>query len=401
MKRFKITVAGTGYVGLSVATLLSVQNDVTAIDVITEKVDMINNRQSPIKDEYIEKFFAEKELSLYATMDADEAYRESELIFIAVPTNYDDERGFFDTHCIEDVLDKVVECNSEANIVIKSTIPIGYTQSLRERYGTNRIYFSPEFLREGRALEDNLFPSRIIIGCDKSNADEMKFSYQYCELMAKASHKDEVKQLVVGLPEAECIKLFANSYMAMRVAYFNELDSYCEVKGYNTKDVLNGVCAEPRIGEGYNNPSFGYGGYCFPKDTKQLLANFKDQKYPSIPYNLVEAIVESNWERKMFIMNQIQKPTPQVIGIYRLTMKTGSDNFRSSAIFDIMKGLSTYNQIIVYEPTLNTDEYNGYSVLNNLEEFKSKCDVIVANRFDDCLEDVKSKVYTRDIFNNN
>lgn len=396
----KIAVAGCGYVGLSIATLLSVGYDVTSIDVNQERVDMINARKSPIKDFYIEKFFKEKMLNLKASLDAKSVYSEADLVFIAVPTNYDDERKYFDTHCVEDVLDLVLTCNQHAKIVIKSTIPIGYTEKMREKYQTNRIYFSPEFLREGHALEDNLFPSRVIIGCDESVHEEKDFAKHYCEMMTNASEKKDVKQYVMGLRESECVKLFANSYMAMRVAFFNELDSFCEVKNVNTEEVLNGVCAEPRIGEGYNNPSFGYGGYCFPKDTKQLLANFKESG--TVPCDIVNAIVESNWSRKMFIMRQIQKPTPQVIGIYRLNMKSGSDNFRASAIFDIMKGLKSYNRVVIYEPILKDQkDYDGYEVVNDLNEFKSMCDTIVANRFSNELEDVKYKVYTRDIFNEN
>ena len=371
----KIAVAGTGYVGLSLATLLSQKNEVVALDVIPEKVEKINNRISPIQDEYIEKYFNEKELNLKATLD--------------YPTNYDEEKNFFDTSSVEDIIEKVLSTNDKnITMVVKSTIPVGYIEKVREEYVTDRIFFSPEFLREGKALYDNLYPSRIIVGNKGEKGKE------FAELLKEAALKQDVETLFMNSTEAEAVKLFANTYLALRVAYFNELDTYAEIKGLNTKDIIQGVGLDPRIGTHYNNPSFGYGGYCLPKDTKQLLANYKD-----IPQNLIEAIVNSNKTRKEFITDEILQRKPEVVGIYRLTMKSGSDNFRSSAIQDIIKKLKAENQkIIIYEPTLNTDEFNGCEVVSDLEKFKDISSVIMANRLEEKLMDVKEKVYTRDLF---
>lgn len=356
----KIAVAGTGYVGLSLATLLSQKNEVFALDVIPEKVEKINNRISPIQDEYIEKYFEEKELNLKATLDYKEAFEGAEFVIISTPTNYDEEKNFFDTSSVEDIIEKVLSMNDKnITMVIKSTIPVGYIEKVREEYVTDRIFFSPEFLREGKALYDNLYPSRIIVGNKGEKGKE------FAKLLKEASLKPDVETLFMNSTEAEAVKLFANTYLALRVAYFNELDTYAEIKGLNTKDIIQGVGLDPRIGTHYNNPSFGYGGYCLPKDTKQLLANYKD-----IPQNLIEAIVNSNKTRKEFITDEILQKKPEVVGIYRLTMKSGSDNFRSSAIQDIIKNLKAENQkIIIYEPTLNIDEFNGCKVVNNLEEF--------------------------------
>lgn len=385
----KIAVAGTGYVGLSLATLLSQKNEVFALDVIPEKVEKINNRISPIQDEYIEKYFEEKELNLKATLDYKEAFEGAEFVIISTPTNYDEEKNFFDTSSVEDIIEKVLSMNDKnITMVIKSTIPVGYIEKVREEYVTDRIFFSPEFLREGKALYDNLYPSRIIVGNKGEKGKE------FAKLLKEASLKPDVETLFMNSTEAEAVKLFANTYLALRVAYFNELDTYAEIKGLNTKDIIQGVGLDPRIGTHYNNPSFGYGGYCLPKDTKQLLANYKD-----IPQNLIEAIVNSNKTRKEFITDEILQKKPEVVGIYRLTMKSGSDNFRSSAIQDIIKNLKAENQkIIIYEPTLNIDEFNGCKVVNNLEEFKNISSVIMANRLEEKLLDVKEKVYTRDLF---
>lgn len=385
----KIAVAGTGYVGLSLATLLSQKNEVVALDVIPEKVEKINNRISPIQDEYIEKYFNEKELNLKATLDYKEAFEGAEFVIISTPTNYDEEKNFFDTSSVEDIIEKVLSTNDKnITMVVKSTIPVGYIEKVREEYVTDRIFFSPEFLREGKALYDNLYPSRIIVGNKGEKGKE------FAELLKEAALKQDVETLFMNSTEAEAVKLFANTYLALRVAYFNELDTYAEIKGLNTKDIIQGVGLDPRIGTHYNNPSFGYGGYCLPKDTKQLLANYKD-----IPQNLIEAIVNSNKTRKEFITDEILQRKPEVVGIYRLTMKSGSDNFRSSAIQDIIKKLKAENQkIIIYEPTLNTDEFNGCEVVNDLEKFKDISSVIMANRLEEKLMDVREKVYTRDLF---
>ncbi len=385
----KIAVAGTGYVGLSLATLLSQKNEVIALDVIPEKVKKINNRISPIQDEYIEKYFKEKELNLKATLDYKEAFEGAEFVIISTPTNYDEEKNFFDTSSVEDIIEKVLSMNDKnITMVVKSTIPVGYIEKIREEYVTDRIFFSPEFLREGKALYDNLYPSRIIVG------DKGEKGKEFASLLKEASLKPDVETLFMNSTEAEAVKLFANTYLALRVAYFNELDTYAEIKGLNTKDIIQGVGLDPRIGTHYNNPSFGYGGYCLPKDTKQLLANYKD-----IPQNLIEAIVNSNKTRKEFITDEILQMKPEIVGIYRLTMKSGSDNFRSSAIQDIIKKLKAENQkIIIYEPTLNTDEFNGCEVVSDLEKFKDISSVIMANRLEEKLMDVKEKVYTRDLF---
>lgn len=385
----KIAVAGTGYVGLSLATLLSQNNEVVALDVIPEKVTKINNRISPIQDEYIEKFFKEKNLNLKATLDYKEAFEGAEFVIISTPTNYDDERNFFDTSSVEDIIEKVLSMNDKnITMVVKSTIPVGYIESIREKYVTDRIFFSPEFLREGKALYDNLYPSRIIVGNKGEKGKE------FAKLLKEASLKPDVETLFMNNTEAEAVKLFANTYLALRVAYFNELDTYAEIKGLNSKDIIQGVGLDPRIGTHYNNPSFGYGGYCLPKDTKQLLANYKD-----VPQNLIEAIVNSNRTRKEFITDEILQRKPEVVGIYRLTMKSGSDNFRSSAIQDIIKNLKAENQtIIIYEPTLNKEEFYGCKIINNFEEFKKMSSLIMANRLSENLIDVKDKVYTRDLF---
>lgn len=385
----KIAVAGTGYVGLSLATLLSQNNEVVALDVIPEKVTKINNRISPIQDEYIEKFFKEKNLNLKATLDYKEAFEGAEFVIISTPTNYDEEKNFFDTSSVEDIIEKVLSMNDKnITMVVKSTIPVGYIEKIREEYVTDRIFFSPEFLREGKALYDNLYPSRIIVG------DKGEKGKEFASLLKEASLKPDVETLFMNSTEAEAVKLFANTYLALRVAYFNELDTYAEIKGLNSKDIIQGVGLDPRIGTHYNNPSFGYGGYCLPKDTKQLLANYKD-----VPQNLIEAIVNSNRTRKEFITDEILQRKPEVVGIYRLTMKSGSDNFRSSAIQDIIKNLKAENQtIIIYEPTLNKEEFYGCKIINNFEEFKKMSSLIMANRLEEKLMDVKEKVYTRDLF---
>ena len=385
----KIAVAGTGYVGLSLATLLSQNNEVVALDIIPEKVEMINNRKSPIQDEYIEKYFKEKKLNLRATLDYKDAFEGAEFVIISTPTNYDDEKNFFDTSSVEDIIEKVISMNDKnITMVVKSTIPVGYIENIKYEYNIDNIFFSPEFLREGKALYDNLYPSRIIVGT--KNEKGKKFA----TLLKESALEKNVQVLYMNSTEAEAVKLFANTYLALRVAYFNELDTYAEIKGLNSKDIIEGVGLDPRIGTHYNNPSFGYGGYCLPKDTKQLLANYKD-----VPQNLIEAIVNSNKTRKEFITEEILKLKPQVVGIYRLTMKSGSDNFRSSAIQDIIKNLKAENQkIIIYEPTLTKQEFNGCEVINNLDEFKEKSSVIIANRLEENLIDVKEKVYTRDLF---
>jgi len=386
----KITVAGTGYVGLSLAVLLSQNNEVCALDVIPEKVEMINNHISPIKDNEIEDFLKNKKLNLRATLDYKEAFKDAEYIIISTPTNYDDEKNFFDTSLVEDIIEKVISMNIDTTMIIKSTIPVGYTEKVKEKYGVDNIIFSPEFLREGKALYDNLYPSRIIVGEKSKRAEKFAF------LLKQGALKDdeEIPTKFMDNTEAEAVKLFSNTYLALRVSYFNELDTYAELKGLNTKDIIEGVSLDPRIGNHYNNPSFGYGGYCLPKDTKQLLANYKD-----VPENLIEAIVKANDTRKDHITNMILKRKPSVVGIYRLTMKTNSDNFRASAIQGIIDRLKKKKvEIIIYEPTLKDELFNECKVVNDLEEFKNKSDVILANRLEDALNDSVDKVYTRDLY---
>jgi UDPglucose 6-dehydrogenase len=384
----KIAVAGTGYVGLSLATLLSQRNEVVALDVIPEKVEKINNRVSPIKDEYIEKYFAEKKLNLKATLDYKEAFDGAEFIIISTPTNYDSEKNYFDTSSVEDVIQKVISMNINTTMVVKSTIPVGFIKSIKEKYKIDNIMFSPEFLREGKALYDNLYPSRIIVGEKSARAEK------FAELLKENCLKKDVTIKFMNSTEAEAVKLFANTYLALRVAYFNELDTYAEVKGLNTKDIIDGVCLDPRIGNHYNNPSFGFGGYCLPKDSKQLKANYKD-----VPENIISAIVESNRTRKDHIANMILKRNPKIVGIYRLTMKAGSDNFRASAIQGIMKRIKADGiEVVVYEPTLNEDNFFNSRVIKDLDEFKNISDVIIVNRLDENIKDVKDKVYTRDLF---
>ncbi|MDT2823839.1 nucleotide sugar dehydrogenase [Vagococcus lutrae] len=390
----KITVAGMGYVGLSIATLLSEYHDVLAIDVIEEKVNKINRRESPIQDDYIEKYFKEKELNLKATLDADEAYSNADYIVVAAPTNYDSEKNFFDTTYVEEVIELALSKNKNACIIIKSTVPVGYTKMLAKKYNTNRIMFSPEFLRESKALYDNLYPSRIIIGTDINNDIAYQKGLLFGEMLKAASLKDDTELLLMEPTEAEAVKLFSNTYLAMRVSFFNELDTYAELKELDTESVIRGVSLDPRIGTHYNNPSFGYGGYCLPKDTKQLLAN-----YENVPNNIIGAIVDANRTRKDFIANQIISKKPKKVGVYRLTMKTGSDNFRYSSIQGVMKRIKAKGiEVIVYEPTFAEETFYNSKVERDLEKFKKECDIILSNRYEESLEDVADKIYTRDIF---